>query len=76
VPRFVEEDGDEFVRRTPKEGIEYHHFWDGVVGAAGMSAYPSGGTSGGKEDDRVPAQLNVAFEGFPLLSGQCGLHWV
>jgi hypothetical protein len=76
VPRFVEEDGDEFVGRTPEEGIEYHDFRDSVVGTARMSAYPFGSTSGGEEDDRVAAQLDVGFERIPLLLGQFALHWV
>jgi hypothetical protein len=76
VSRFVEEDGDEFIRRTPEKGIEYHHFGNGVVGTPCMSANSPSCPSGGEEDDRVSAELDVGFEGISLLLGQFGLRWV
>ncbi len=64
---FVEEDGDEVIGAAPEKGIEDGHFWGSVVGAAGMSAYAASCTGGSEEDNGIPHQLDVGFQGCPLL---------
>jgi hypothetical protein len=74
VSCFIEENGHKFIRRTSEKGVEYHHFGNGIVGTARVAANSPRCPSGGEEDDRVPAELDVGFEGLPLLLGQFGLR--
>ncbi len=70
VACFVEENRHELARVAAEEGVHDHHFRHRVVGSAGVPAHAASGAGRGEEHDRVAAELDVAFQGFPLSGGQ------
>ena len=69
VARLVKEDRQDGCTAS-NQGTQNRHFWDGIVGTAGVAAEPSGPGQGGEEDDRIAAQLNIKLQRSQLVRRQ------